>query len=145
MAHGARVARAAVAPPARAQLDGRRARRALQAGGAGGGGEQPQAGRAVDRRRVPAREQLEHAVEVVDLELARHVRPAQAELAGRGERVADRTRRVRAEHRAAAARGLKGAAVPEAQLERPLRQGCRELAAQRLSRRSQARDTDAQP
>ena len=74
MADGTRVAVAAVAHAARAQLDRGRARRALDAGRPRGGSQQAQLGRAIDRGRAPVREDLEDGVEVVDLELARHVR-----------------------------------------------------------------------
>ena len=89
VAHRARVARAAVAAAPRAQLRGGRSRRQVQAGGPGRGEQQPRPCAAVERRGLPAVEHLEGGVEVVDLQLARHVGAPHAELPGSPQRVRD--------------------------------------------------------
>jgi len=94
MAHGAGVAREAVAPPARAQLDGRRPRRAHQARRADRAAQQAPLRRAVDRRRRPVAQQRQHGVEVVDLQLAGDVRAGQAELARGEQRMGDGAQRL---------------------------------------------------
>ncbi len=92
MADGARVALLAVPAPLRDELGGRPRRRRRQAHRADGGQHQPQAARRIDRRRLPAVEQGDHGVHVVDLELARYVGATEAELAGGAQRMGDRLR-----------------------------------------------------
>ena len=81
VAHGAGVALLAVAAAARAQLGGGPRRRLGQAGGAHRAEQQRPLVGAVERRRLPAVEQLDHRVHVVDLDLAADVGAAEAELA----------------------------------------------------------------
>ena len=82
MADRTRVPLGAVALPLRTQLRGGRLRWALNTGRANGGQGQPGALRAVQRRRLPPVQQLDHRVEVVDLDLARYVGAAEAQLPG---------------------------------------------------------------
>ena len=132
VAHRARVALAAVAPPARAQLAGGDRRRQHQPAGAHGRQRQPQPCPRVDRGRLERVEQPDHAVEVVRLQLAGGVRAAQPELSGRAQQVGDRGRGAHREDRSAGRGRRELRAVPEAQRERALRQRLRQLAAQWL-------------
>ena len=133
VAHRARVALAAVAAAPRAQLAGGDPRRARQAARPHRRQRQPQARRAVDRRRLEAVEQPDHAVEVVGLQLSRGVRPTEAELSRRAQQVRDRRRRAHREDRALRRSRGQLRAVPEAQRERALRERPRQLATQRVS------------
>ena len=76
---------------------------ALPAAGEGGarqpagrerGEHQPQTARRAERRRLPAVEQRDRGVDVVDLEIARDVGAPEAELAGRAQSVGHRPRRA---------------------------------------------------
>jgi hypothetical protein len=102
VAHRPRVALAAVALPARAQLSLRRTRGALHAGGPGGGERKPAAGAPVKPGRLPGVQQVEHGVDVVDTELAGHVRAAKAELPRGAQRMPQRRGRAHGEARSAA-------------------------------------------
>ena len=73
---------AAVPAAARLELRGGHARGRLEAARSRRGEQQAGTPGAVDRRRLPAAEQLENGVEVVDVDLARHVGAAEAELSG---------------------------------------------------------------
>jgi hypothetical protein len=66
---------------ARPQLGARRAGGQAQAAGASRRHRQAGAGAAVERRRLPGVEQVEHGVHVVDVDLARDVGAAEPELA----------------------------------------------------------------
>ena len=69
-------------------------------------------------------EQLQDAVDVVDLERAGHVRAAQAELARRAQHVAERDRRADREDRAAVpVGGRQLRPVPQGDAERPVGEG----------------------
>ena len=89
----------------------------------------------VERRRLPAVEQRQHGVEVVDLERAAHVGAPEAELAGRAQHVA-RPRRASARETSAPAAVRGGSSVPSQNVEpeRALGQGRLELPPQRLGR-----------
>ena len=87
VAHGAGVALAAVAlPRGRSSIAGGRGGRCRPAARAAAASSRSRVA-PVERRRVPVFEQRQDAVEVVDLELAGHVRAAQAELPGGEQRV----------------------------------------------------------
>ena len=94
VAHRARVALARVEAPARRQLGRGRRGRAHDARGARRGDHQARLVPAVDRGRLPVVEQADHGVEVVDVERARDVGAAEAELAGRAQDVRERLRRA---------------------------------------------------
>ena len=111
VAHGAGVALFAVAAAAGAQLGGGARRRLGQPGGADRAEQQRPLVGAVERRRLPAVEQLDHRVDVVDLELAADVGAAEAELAGRAQHVGGGARRADAEGRALAGRS-RASSVP---------------------------------
>ena len=129
VAHGAGVALAAVALAARAQLGARRARGRAQAAGAGRRERQPGAGGAVERRRLPGVEQVEHGVHVVDVDLARDVGAAEAELARGAQGVREGGGGTDAEARpATVGRGQLGA-VPELDREGAVGEGALELRA----------------
>ena len=113
VAHRAGVAFGAVAAAARAQLGLRNRGRTDQAGGADRCEREPRLGTAVERRRLPGVQQLEHLVEVVNDQLARHVGATQPELAGGPQCVSERVRGAHAEGGPAAVRGLEPGAVPE--------------------------------
>ena len=87
VAHRLGVALLAVAAAAEDQLGRGAAGWALDAGGAHRAERQPGDVAAVERRRLPAVEQLDHGVHVVDLDLAADVGAAEAELARRAQRV----------------------------------------------------------
>jgi hypothetical protein len=131
VADSAGVALAAVAPPARAQLGLRHARRRAQPVAARGRERDASYGPAVERRRVPAVEELEHGVEVVDVDRARDVGAPEPELAGRAQRVGGRVGRAHLERRAAPVRRGEDAAVPELDRERPGGKGLLELGPKR--------------
>ncbi len=133
VAHRARVARAAVAGAPRAQLAGGDPRGARQAARPHRGERQAQARGAVDRGRVEAVEQPDHAVEVVGLQLARGVRAAEAQLPGSAQQVRHGGGRAHREDGAVGRGRGELRAVPEAQREGALGERRRELAAQRLS------------
>ena len=82
-----------------------------------------------ERRRVPAAEQRDDAVEVVDVDLAAHVGAAEPELARRAQKVADRPRRADRQGRAVAGR-RDARAVPELDREGAIRQGPLDAATQ---------------
>ena len=97
VADGAGVALFAVAAAARAQLGGGARRRQGQAGGAHRAEQQRPLVGAVERGRLPAVEQRDHRVDVVDLELAADVGAAEAELARGAQHVGGGARRADAE------------------------------------------------
>ena len=116
-ARGCGACRAGAAPPAGGRGGSRRpvARAAASASRARAD--------AVQRRRLPGVEQVEHRVHVVDLELARYVRATQAELPRGAQRVRERRRRAHREARPAAVGRGQLRAVPEVDRERPLGEG----------------------
>jgi hypothetical protein len=131
VADRAAVARDAVAAALRTQLRRGRPRRAHEPGGAQRRPGQAQLRARVQRGRAPRVEQLEHGVDVVDVERARDVCAADAELAGSAQRVRERLGRPDAERRADdAVGGLQRRAVPELDAERPLAQRALELGTQ---------------
>ena len=71
VAHRAPVARVAVAPPAGAQLRRRCARQRAQGSGPNRSGGQPQPAARVDRRRLPAVQEDQRGIDVIDLDAAR--------------------------------------------------------------------------
>ena len=130
VAHRLRVAAAGVKASARPQLRSGAAGRALHARGADGGGEQASPSGGAHRGRVPATDQRDHAVEVVGLDVAVHVRAPEPQLARRAQHVGDRARRVEPHRRAGAVARGHLAAVPELDRERPVGQRPLDLAAQ---------------
>ena len=121
-----------MAAAARAQLGRGAPRRPGQPGGAHRAEQQRPLVGAVERRRLPAVEQLDHRVHVVDLDLAADVGAAEAELA--------RAPAARGRRRAASGRRRSGPpplvggeprAVPELDRERPLGDAGLDLAPQR--------------
>ena len=84
---------------------------------------------AVQRRRLPGLQEGDRRVDVVDVELAGHVGPAEPELAGGVERVGDGARRAHREARPGRRRRHLGA-VPEGDAERTLGERLRQRAAQ---------------
>ena len=88
---------------------------------------------AIERRRLPAVEQLDHRVHVVDLDLAADVGAAEAELAGRAQRVRGGAGRADEEGRPVAV-GRRAARVPSQNSTAKGRSGMRAS----ISRRSGA-------
>ena len=120
VADGAGVALLGVAAAAGPQLGGRPARRPGQPRGAHRAEQQPRLVGALQRRRLPAVEQLDHRVHVVDLDLAADVGAAEPELARRPQHVGGGAGRADAEGRPAAAGRGQPRPVPELDRERPL-------------------------
>ena len=131
VANGAGVALLAVAAAAEDELGGGAAGRALDAGGAHRAERQSRHVAAIERRRLPGVEQLDHRVHVVDLDLAADVGAAEAELARRAQGVCGGSRRADEEGRAVAVGGRQLGSVPELDRERALRDAVFDLAAQR--------------
>ena len=86
------------------------------------GCDEPQPPQNADPGRLPAPEKRHDAVEVVGVELAADVRPAQAELAGRTDQMPDRARGLDEERGPMSRRGDAGA-IPELDREWAVRQG----------------------
>ena len=122
MGDRALVAQDRVAPALRPQLHLRRPRHAAQRARAHRPDRDPALRARVERRRRPAREQLERGVDVVDVDPAAHVRAADAELRRRAQHVAERRRRRDPERRPAAVGRRDLRPVPQGNGERPVRQ-----------------------
>ena len=106
-----RVALAAVQPPARAQLGGRRRRRAAQAAGARRGeGQARRASRGFSGGASQRPSSADDGLDVVDVELAGDVGAAEAELSGRAHDPRDRGGRAHRERRTR--RPVPGTRVP---------------------------------
>ena len=140
VADGAAVALGAVPAALGLELGGRHRRRLGDAGGLRGGGGEPQLRAAVERRHLEAVEQRQHRVEIVDVERAADVRAAEAELAGRAQRVRRRGGRADVE-RGPVAGAAHGRPVPEGDVEGALRERRGDLPPQRAgpSERHRAR------
>ena len=121
VADGAGVALDAVAPAAWPQLRRRDAGRPRDAGGPRGGERESRARAAVEARRLPLGQQLQRGVEVVHVEVPRHVRAAEAELTRGAQSVGHRRGRAHVERRTAAVGGVEPRPVPELDGERALR------------------------
>ncbi len=126
------VALDAVPAPARAQLALRHRRRLDRPHRARGGDGQPQLGGTVDRRRLEVEDRRHRLVDVVDLDRPAHVGAADAELAGRAQRVGERGGRAHVQRRATAVGRRQLGPVPERDRERPVRKGRSEFPPQRL-------------
>ncbi len=120
VAHGAGVALFAVAAAAGAQLGVGARRRLGDAGGAHGAEQQRPLVGPFQRGRLPAVEQGDDGVDVVDLELAADVGAAEAELPWRPQDVGGGARRADAEGRSPAGRRGELGPVPELDRERAL-------------------------
>src|SRR5204863_9469879 len=99
VADGGAIAGAAMGAPPQDELRGRRAGRSLETTGAKRRQRQPHARRTVDRRRLPAPEQRDEGVEVVDLERPGDVCASEPELARSAQRVGYGRRRSNEECR----------------------------------------------
>ena len=117
-------------PLGRSSAAGRRGGRVRPVGAHGAEQQRALVG-AVEGGRLPAVEQGDHRVHVVDLDLAADVGAAEAELARRPQDVGGGPRRADVEGRAGAVGGLQPGPVPELDRERPLRDPGLDLAAQR--------------
>ncbi len=132
MADRGPVAQDAVAPAARTQFGGRRLGWRDEAGRADRGGSQARLGARVQLWRLPGVQELERGVEIVDVERARDIGAAEAELAGRTQGMGQGSRGLDAESGLrGAVGGCHGAAVPERDLEGTIRQGTPQLFAKR--------------
>ncbi len=131
VADGARVALLGVAAAARAQLGAGRLGRPGQAGGADGAEQERALVGPLQGRRLPAVEEGDHGVHVVDLDLAADVGPAEAELPGRPQHVGGGARRAQEEGRAAVRRRGEAGPIPKLDPERPLGDAGFDLAPQR--------------
>ena len=131
VADGAGVALLGVAAAAGAQLGGGAARRPGQPGGAHRAQQQRALVGALQRRRLPAVEQRDHRVHVVDLDLAADVGAAEAELPRRPQDVGGGARRAHVEGRPVVGAGREPRPVPELDRERPLGDPPLDLAPQR--------------
>jgi hypothetical protein len=131
VADGTGVALDAVAPAARLELARRNGRRPGDADGPRGGERESRARAAVEARRLPRVQQLQHGVEIVDVKAPRHVRATEAELTRRAQGVRHRRGRSHVEGRTGAVGGVEARPVPELDGERALRQRLGELVAQR--------------
>ncbi len=120
VAHRARVALAAVAGASRAQLTRGDPRGARQPARPRRGERQAQARGAVDRGRMEAVQQPNHAVEVVGLQLARGVRAAEAQLPWGAQQMGHGGGRAHREERAVWGGRGELRAVPKPQCERAL-------------------------
>jgi hypothetical protein len=130
VAHGAGVALFAVTAAAGAQLGPGSRRRLRQPGRAHGAQQQRPLVGALQRRRLPAVEQLYDGVDVVDLDLAADVGAAEPELARRPQHVGGGARGTDAEGGPVAAGRGEARPIPELDRERPLGDASLDLAAQ---------------
>jgi hypothetical protein len=130
VADGAGVALLAVAAAGRDELGGGARRRHRQSGGADRGEGQGALVGAVQRGRLPAVEQGDRGVDVIDLQLPGDVGAAEPELARGAERVGGGAGRADGEGRALAGGGGKARSVPELDRERAVGKARGELAAQ---------------
>jgi hypothetical protein len=99
------------------------------------GEHQPQTGATPERWGLPALEQSDHLVDVVDLEIPRDEGATEAELAGGPKSLGYRPRGAQPEGRPAVAGRTHPAPIPELDRERPLGQRGRELSANRVRAR----------
>jgi hypothetical protein len=85
-------------------------------------GDEPQAARRSKLRRLPAAEQRDDSIEVVDVEVAAHVRTAEPQLTAYSDDVSDGPRRVNG-HGRPMARRRDARAIPELDGEGAIWQG----------------------
>ncbi len=130
VADGLRVAALRVpAPPARAKLGGGRLRPAMEARGPQRRRSESQSLREAERGRVPAAEQRDHPVQVVDIDFPANVGATEPELAGGAQNVTDGARGTNRQGRAVARR-RNARPVPELDREGTIRKRALDAATQ---------------
>src|SRR4051794_36826924 len=131
MAHRALVARHRVAAALRLELDRGRLGREHRPGRAERCHCQLRLVLALERRSLPRPDHTHRGIEVVDRDVAAHIRAPDSELAWGAERMADRLARLKPERRSTAVCRGQCRAVPELACERPVRKNALDLGAQR--------------